>query len=135
MAAPFTNANYQSLITILSLPANQYRQGSRLRYHCQRLEQLDNDEGSDFVEVVQQAISHWETANDAMTAAIASDDAIGVQSQSVPGEYAVSWGGRGATAKYDNYRLAMRKAEADIIRLLGWEKTNRYSGRTVKSVG
>ena len=133
MAAPFTEQNYQDIIKILGLNPAYIRDGSALRYRGGILEDLDAESSTDFVGEVQQAITDWNTASTARDAAIASDDSLGVQSQSVPGEYSLSWGNRGGVAKYDNYLIAMRQAEQDILRLLQWDKTNRYSGRATKT--
>ena len=134
MAAPFTDQNYQDIISILGLDPSYIRSGSTLRYQGGNLEDLDAEQGTDFVSEVQQAITDYQTAQSARDAAIASDDAIGVQSQSVPGEYSLSWGNRGAIARYDRYQIAMRNAQQTIIRLLRWKETNRYSGRATKTI-
>lgn len=135
MAAPFTDSDYQNIVDILNLGPEYLETSSYLRNSGRYLEDQDSRLGTDNVGKVQQAIADYLTAQTAYNAAIEADDALGVSSQSVAGEYSVSWAkGSAANQKYANYIVAMRRQREIITRYLNWVKTNYYSGRVTKGV-
>jgi len=135
MAAPFTEQNYQDIILILRLNPDQMENGSDLRDRGLYLENQDSRLATNFVGAVQDAITGYLTAYNAKNAALEADDALGVSSQSVPGEYSVSWsGGSAGKNKYSNYDAAMRRHYQTIVQYLRWNKTSPYNGTVVSTI-
>jgi hypothetical protein len=126
MAAPFTTEDYQNLIIILQLSPTEIAEGSLLREKGTALEEIDEQNLTDFVGQVQTAIAAWITANDEKNAIVSTDTGQGIKRQKVDGEYEVEYGTRGALSRYDSYEMRKRQAELDIRRLLQWEATTRY---------
>jgi len=112
---------------MLDLPPYELEVNSYLRRKGQILEQQDTrltltnvDKVIEAIAQYQSVLSDYQTASDA-------DDAIGVSSQSVPGEYSVSWDGK--KNKYDNYFMQMRRYQDLVRRYLRLDRYSRYTGK------
>ena len=135
MAAPFTEQNYIDIVDILRLNPDYLENGSDLRDRGQYLENQDARLSTDMVGKVQTAIADYLTAQSAYNTAIEGDDALGVSSQSVSGEYSVSWAkGSAANTKYSNYLIAMRRHYQTIVQYMRWDKTGPYSGVVSRTI-
>lgn len=133
--ATFSEADYQNLVDILNLGPEYLETASYLRNSGKYLEEQDTRLSTDNVTKVKEAIANYLSAQAAYNTAIEGDTALGVASQSVAGEYSVSWaGGSAAAQKYNNYVIAMRRHKATITRYFSWTRSNPYSGRVTKGV-
>lgn len=133
--ATFSEADYQNLVDILNLGPEYLETASYLRNSGKYLEEQDVRLNTDNVTRVKEAIAGYLSAQSAYNAAIESDTALGVASQSVQGEYSITWAnGNAAAQKYSNYTVAMRRHKATITRYLNWTRSNPYSGRVTKGV-
>ena len=129
--ATFTEQNYQDIVDILNLRPEQLELNSTLRTQGRILEEQDARLTLDNVTKVTDAITAWQGYDTAKTAAIATDDSLGVSSQSVSGEYSVSWANGASSEKYANYDILMRKQAAIITRYLDLRRFfSQYTSRT-----